>query len=85
MVDIPLGNSLRMDFKYKHYSFSQKPEHGGEGRGRGLDFWLGLPFLLFLVFLNIRSVDRLTQFIDYRVGGRGFKPRPDQHSGSLNN
>ena len=22
---------------------------------------------------------------DYRAGGRGFKSRPDQHSGSLNN
>ena len=22
---------------------------------------------------------------DYRAGGRGFKPRPDHHSGSLNN
>ena len=27
----------------------------------------------------------LTQLVDYRAGGRGFEPRPDQHLGSLNN
>ena len=34
------------------------------------------------------TADRLAQLVecrDYRAGGRGFKPRPDQHSGSLNN
>ena len=30
--------------------------------------------------MNRRSVGRVP---DYRAGGRGFKPRPDQHSGSL--
>ena len=35
------------------------------------------------------NADRLAQLVEYRTtvraGGRGFKPRPDQHSGSLNN
>ena len=32
-----------------------------------------------------RPVGSLGRVPDYRAGGRGFKPRPDQHSGSLNN
>ena len=31
------------------------------------------------------TADRLAQLVDYRAGGHGFKPWPDQHSGSLNN
>ena len=30
-----------------------------------------------------RPVGSLGRVPDYRAGGRGFKPRPDQHSGSL--
>ena len=37
--------------------------------------------LIFSLFI-VSSVGRAP---DYRAGGRGFKPRPDQHSGSLNN
>ena len=32
-----------------------------------------------------RPVGSVGRAPDYRAGGRGFKPRPDQHSGSLNN
>ena len=32
-----------------------------------------------------RPVGSVGRVPDYRAGGRGFKPRPDQHSGSLNN
>ena len=35
-----------------------------------------------IVELPVSSVGRVP---DYRAGGRGFKHRPDQHSGSLNN
>ena len=37
---------------------------------------------LFLLLLPVSSVGRVP---DYRAGGRRFKPRPDLHSGSLNN
>ena len=30
-----------------------------------------------------RLVGLVGRVPDYRAGGRGFKPRPDQHSGSL--
>ena len=32
-----------------------------------------------------RPVSSVGRVPDYRAGGRGFKPQPDQHSGSLNN
>ena len=32
-----------------------------------------------------RPVGSVGRASDYRAGGRGFKPRPDQHSGSLSN
>ena len=32
-----------------------------------------------------RPVGSVGRVPDYRAGGRGFKARPDQHSGSLNN
>ena len=32
-----------------------------------------------------RPVSSVGRVPDYRAGGCGFKPRPDQHSGSLNN
>ena len=32
-----------------------------------------------------RPVGSVGRIPDYRAGGRGFKPWPDQHSGSLNN
>ena len=32
-----------------------------------------------------RPVSSVGRVPDYRAGGRGFKHRPDQHSGSLNN
>ena len=35
--------------------------------------------------MNRRPVGSVGRVPDYRAGGRGFKPRPDQHSGSLNN
>ena len=31
-----------------------------------------------------RPVGSVGRVPDYHAGGRGFKPRPDQHSGSLN-
>ena len=34
---------------------------------------------------NRRPVGSVGKVPDYRAGGRGFKARPDQHSGSLNN
>ena len=34
---------------------------------------------------NRRPVGSVGRVPDYRAGGRGFKPRPDHHSGSLNN
>ena len=34
---------------------------------------------------NRRPVSSVGRVPDYRAGGRGFKHRPDQHSGSLNN
>ena len=34
---------------------------------------------------NRRPVSSVGRVPDYRAGRRGFKPRPDQHSGSLNN
>ena len=34
---------------------------------------------------NSRPVGSVGCVPDYRAGGRGFEPRPDQHSGSLNN
>ena len=41
------------------------------------------------LIINLRqcqvTADRLAQLVECRAGGRGFKPRPDQHSGSLNN
>ena len=33
---------------------------------------------------NRRPVSSVGRVPDYRAGGRGFKPRPDHHSGSLN-
>ena len=34
---------------------------------------------------DCRPVGSVGRVPDYRAGGRGFKPRPEQHSGSLNN
>ena len=34
---------------------------------------------------NRRPVGSVGRVPDYCAGGRGFKPRPDHHSGSLNN
>ena len=41
-----------------------------------------LGFMLTFVDDHVGSIGRAP---DYRAGGRGFKLRPDQHSGSLNN
>ena len=38
-----------------------------------------------LTSVNRRPVGSVGRVPDYRAGGRGFKPRSDQHSGSLNN
>ena len=35
--------------------------------------------------INRRPVSSVGRVPDYRAGGRGFKPRPDHHLGSLNN
>ena len=35
--------------------------------------------------LNCRLVSSVMRALVCRTGGRGFKPWPDQHSGSLNN
>ena len=35
--------------------------------------------------LDRRPISSVGRAPDCRAGGRGFKPRPDQHSGSLNN
>ena len=34
---------------------------------------------------NVRPVSSFGRVLNHRAGGRGFKPQPDQHSGSLNN
>ena len=41
--------------------------------------------ILDLKVIIIDQVSSVGWASDYRAGGRGFKPRPDQHSGSLNN
>ena len=38
-----------------------------------------------LTFVDDHVDDHVGRAPDYRAGGRGFKLRPDQHSGSLNN
>ena len=38
-----------------------------------------------LLHNNRRPVGSVSRVPDYREGGCGFKSRPDQHSGSLNN
>ena len=43
------------------------------------------PELLRIVVLVDPTADRLAQLVEYRAGGRGFEPRPDQHLGSSNN
>ena len=35
--------------------------------------------------INRRPVSSVGRALDYRAGGRGLKPWPDHHSGSLNN
>ena len=42
------------------------------------------PFRI-LMDSNCQPVSSVGRAPDCRAGGRGFKPRPDQHSGSLNN
>ena len=50
-----------------------------------------LVFSSFTMFIKLpllfdrRPVSLFGWVSDYRAGGRGFEPRPDQHSGSLNN
>ena len=34
---------------------------------------------------NRQAVSSVRRVLHFRAGGSGFKPRPDQHSGSLNN
>ena len=38
-----------------------------------------------IMFKNRRPVSSVGRATDCYAGGRRFKPRPDQHSGSLNN
>ena len=40
---------------------------------------------LFEIQVDRRPVSSVGRVPDYRAGGRWFKPRPDHHSGSLNN
>ena len=44
-----------------------------------------LDFPLKLIRPNGRPVSSVGRVPDYRAGGRGFKPRPDHLSGTLNN
>ena len=39
----------------------------------------------FSCIIICRPVSSVGRVSDYRAGGSRFKPRPDQHSGSLNN
>ena len=45
----------------------------------------GLAFVLEVPLRNRRPVSSVGRAPDCCAGGRRFKPRPDQHSGSLNN
>ena len=45
----------------------------------------GLPLEHAGTWANRRPVSSVGRALDCRAGGRRFKPRPDQHSGSLNN
>ena len=45
---------------------------------------LHLDHVILIVWTNRRLVSSVGRAPVYWAGGRGFKPRPDQHSGSLN-
>ena len=44
-----------------------------------------IPLPLKYLEIAITNPDPIGWVLDYRVGGRGFEPRQEQHLGSLNN
>ena len=62
-------------------SEQNKLQGAGEEAAKDLSETQTVSLINNIKFSSVLTADRLAQLVEYR----GFKPRPDQHSGSLNN